>query len=155
MVVPTTTTTTPRAASIGARVVLTLLGAAGLVIAAFLDWTDGIRGLDLSWTALYKTEFVTTDTIYKSVGGLSILLGLLLIVSLAAFFGSLTRLVAALGIVMFVLFAIEIYRDSATHDIQVGAWVALAGSLVALIGGFMPVQRTAAVAGPVVETEEP
>ena len=101
MVVPTTTTTSPPATYIGARVVLTLLGAAGLVIAAFFEWTDGIKGLDLSWTALYKTEFVTTDTIYKTVGGLSILLGLFLIVSLAASFGSLTRLVAALGIVMF------------------------------------------------------
>jgi O-antigen ligase len=156
MVVPTTTTTAPPATYIGARVVLTLLGAAGLVIAAFLEWTDGIKGLDLSWTALYKTEFVTTDTIYKTVGGLSILLGLLLIVSLAALFGSLTRLVAALGIVMFVLFAIEIYRDSVSHDVQVGAWVSLGGSIVALIGGFVPARRTAAVAtGPIAETEEP
>ena len=147
MVVPTTTTTPP-ATFIGARVVLTLLGAAGLIVAAFLDWTDGIKGLDLSWNALYKTEFITTDTIYKTVGGLSVLLGLLLIVSLAALFGSFTRLVAALGIVMFVLFAIEIYRDTASHDIQAGAWVALGASIVALFGGFVPARRTVPVATP-------
>jgi hypothetical protein len=65
-------------------------------------------------------------------------------------------LLAALGIVMFVLFAIEIYRDSMSHDIQVGAWVSLGGSIVALIGGFVPARRTAAVAtGPIAETEEP
>jgi hypothetical protein len=143
MVVPATT----RPTNVAARVVFTLLGAAGLIIGAFLDWTDDIGGLDLSWRALYKTEFVTTDTIYKTVGGLSILLGLLLVVSLASWFGSFTRLIGALGIVMFVLFAIEIYRDSASHDIQIGAWLALAGSVLAVIGGFIrPVTTTTAVA---------
>jgi O-antigen ligase len=154
MVVPTTT---PRstAAGIGARVIFTLLGAAGLVVAAFLDWTEDIKGLDLRWNALYETEFQTTDTIYKTVGGLSILLGLLLLISLATLFGGFTRLIAALGIVMFVLFAIQIYRDSASHDIQIGAWLALGGSVVALIGGFVPARRAVPVATGVDTTAEP
>lgn len=140
------TTTGRQTANVGARAVLTLLGAAGLIIAAFLNWTDDIDGLDLSWEALYRTEFVTSDDVYSTVGGLSILLGLLLIVSLASWFGGLTRLVGALGIVMFVLFVIEVYRDSESHDIQLGAWVALAGSIIAIIGGFVPVRRTTVVA---------
>jgi hypothetical protein len=133
MVVPTTT----RSTNVGARVVLALLGAAGLMVAAFLNWTDDIRGLDLSWQALYRTEFVTADNIYKTVGGLSILLGLLLVVSLSSWFGSFTRLIGGLGIVMFALFAIELYRDGQSHDVQLGAWMALVASVLAVIGGFV------------------
>jgi hypothetical protein len=154
MVVPTSTTTRS-AAAVGTRVALGVLGAAGLVAAAFLDWTDDIQGLDLRWNALYKTVFVTTDTAYKSIGGLSIVLGLLLVVSLLTRLGSLTGLIALLGIAMFVLFVIEIYRDSVSHDIQIGAWVALGGSVLGLIGALVPTRRKAPVATGVDTTAVP
>ena len=57
---------------------------------------------------------------------------------LAARSGWLTRLAGALGIAGFVLFAIEIYRaNMSASNIGAGAWVALAGSVVTLIAGFM------------------
>ena len=43
-----------------------------------------------------------------------------------------------MGIAGFVLFMVQVYRaDLTAADVQAGAWVALAGAVVALIGGFL------------------
>ena len=55
--------------------------------------------------------------------------------------GWLTRIAGALGIVGFVLVAIELFRANGGQALQAGAWVALAGSVVALIGGFFGTRR--------------
>jgi hypothetical protein len=56
------------------------------------------------------------------------------------------------GIAGFVLFLVQVYRaDLTAADVQAGAWVALAGALVALIGGFLgtrPAVVTPAPAAP-------
>lgn len=118
------------------RLLLTLVGGAAVIIAAFLDWTRGIAGSDLTNHSLVQTQFYAQNDIVKSVGGISILLGLIALVGLVDRTGWLTRLAGALGIVMFVLFAIEVYR-SVQHSVQVGGWLALGGSIVLVLAGFL------------------
>jgi hypothetical protein len=55
--------------------------------------------------------------------------------------GWLTRLAGALAIVMFVLFAVEVYRSS-QHSLQAGAWLALAGGIVLVLGGSLTAHAT-------------
>ena len=120
------------------RIILTLVGAAGLIIGAFMDWLKGTTGVDMDIRAFWQTTFSKqSSTFVETVGFVMIVLGLLAIVGLAPRSGWLTRFAGALGIVGFVLFLIEVYRANQTvADVQVGAWVALAGGVVALIGGF-------------------
>jgi hypothetical protein len=132
------------------RGVLTLIGAAGMIVGAFMDWTGGRSGVNLGIRSLWTTEFSTSGASFvATVGFAFIVLGLLAIVGLAPATGWLTRLAGALGIAGFVLFAIEIYRANLTaSDIQAGAWVALAGSVVALVGGFLGGHRAVVAAAP-------
>ena len=122
---------------IGLRVILTLLGALGLIVSAFLPWLDGVGGLELPLRALIETTFTETSSTFTTVGFAAIVLGLLAVVGLAARFGGLTRAAGALGIVMVILFAIQVYRETGSVEMREGAWVALGGAIVAVIGGFM------------------
>ncbi len=118
-----------------ARLLLTLVGGAALIVGAFLDWTRSVTGDKLTNHALVKTEFFTQSDIVKTAGGIAVLIGLIGLLGLVDRTGWLTRLAGALGIVLFVLFAIEVYRSS-QHQVQTGAWVALGGAVVLVIAGF-------------------
>jgi hypothetical protein len=83
----------------------------------------------------------------RTVGFGAIVLGLLALLGLAFRSGWLTRLAGALGIVGFVLVAIELYRANGGQAFQFGAWLALVGGIVALIGGFFGT-RTVVTAAP-------
>ncbi len=135
------------------RILLTLAGAAGLIVGAFLTWLANrtTAGVDLSARVYFSTSFAGHPAFYRSAGAGMIVLGLVAIVGLAPRSGWLTRLAGALGIVGFVLFVIELVRApgfSMPGDIGAGAWLCLAGAAVALIGGFfgtrMRVVQTAA-----------
>ena len=129
-------------ASILARVVLTLLGAAGLVIGGLLVWVrPGSRvGTEIPVRFLWSTTASDTTAFLQTVGFVAVVIGLLAIIGLAFRSGWLTRMAGALGIVEFVLFAITISRadgSSFPDAVGVGAWLALAGGIVALIGGLL------------------
>ncbi len=69
-----------------------------------------------------------------------IVLGIVAILGLAPRTGWFTRLAGAVGLAGFVLFLVQVYRTREPFDaadLQLGAWLALAGSLLALIGGFL------------------
>ncbi|MGH2556427.1 MAG: sugar:proton symporter [Actinomycetota bacterium] len=136
-------------AGLGVRMLLTLVGAAGLIVGAFLDWIEGAAGVDLDIRAFWQTTFDTdTSTFVETVGFVMIVLGLLAIVGMAPRSGWLTRFAGALGIAGFVLFLIEVYRaDQTVADVQAGAWVALVGGVVALIGGFFGTRAAVTPAG--------
>jgi hypothetical protein len=143
-------------AAFGVRVLLTLAGAAGLIIGGFMDWIRDTSAVDVRVSALWDTpESFETRTFVATVGFVTIVLGLLAVLGLAARSGWLTRVAGALGLVVFILFLIQVYRaDQDVGVIQAGAWVVLAGSILALVGGFFG-SRTAVVSSPpgtVVET---
>src|SRR3989442_15140249 len=124
--------------SLAARIVLTFAGAAGLIVGAFLHWIRGISGVDLTGRAFIQTTFRDARTFVVTAGFAMIVVGLVAILGLAPRSGWLTRLAGAVGIAGFVLFMVQVYRAHLTAaDVQAGAWVALAGAVVALIGGFL------------------
>jgi hypothetical protein len=137
--------TTPTRSTAGTvmRIVLTLVGAAMMVFGAFLPWLRDVLGTDLSWKAFYSTDLRHAHTFVESVGFVFIVLALLGIVGLAAWTGGLGRLAGALGMAGFVLFAIQVFRASGQNiegldtRIEIGAWLALAGSVIVLIAGFL------------------
>jgi hypothetical protein len=120
------------------RVILTLIGAALLIVGAMLDWVNGIAGTSLSWEAYYRTTLSGGSRFITSAGAIVIGIAILGLIGLATRGGWLVRLAGALGIVAFVLFLIEAIRAdvvNAVDDLQVGMWLILAGGVVTVIGG--------------------
>jgi hypothetical protein len=130
------------------RMVLTILGAGAMIIGSFLTWVlntvnGSIVGTELPIRSFYRPVFdVTASSFVTSAGAVMILLGLLALLGMAGRGGWLTRIAGALGVIALVLVAIQMNRAglSLPGDIGVGMWVALVGSLVALVGGFFTVQ---------------
>jgi hypothetical protein len=137
------TTTRTHWASIVGRMVLSLLGAGCLVVGGLLAWIStgaGTAGTKIDVRFLWDTSAGTTNTFVRTVGFVAIALGLLAVVGLAFRSGWLTRIAGALGIVQFVLFAITVSRAPGLTfpgSVGVGAWLALAGGVIALAGGFL------------------
>lgn len=127
---------------LGTRVILTLVGAAALIVGAFLDWTSSVLGTHLSNRAFWGTTLVRSENFPMTAGFVAIVLGLVAVVGLAFSEGWLTRLAGAVGIVAFALFAIQIYRTQGSETIGAGAWIALAGAFVVLMAGFFGVRET-------------
>jgi hypothetical protein len=145
----------------GARLVLTLVGAAGIIVSAFLNWIRGIDGVNLDIRTLWQSNVgQTTNTFVETVGFAAIVVGLVVILGLAPRSGWLTRFAGAVGVAGFVLFLIQVYRIQGENldvrDVQVGGWLLLAGSVVALIGGFFGTRTgVVAPAAPAAVVEEP
>lgn len=137
-------TTRMRPGGMVARVILTLLGAAGMIYGAFLDWllesTNASRGIDANWTIFFSTNPGDAPNIWSSAGFVIIVLGILAVIGLAFRTGWLTSLAGALAVAAMVLLGITFYRvtdlDLGIQDFGVGAWLIVAGGLLALIGGF-------------------
>src|SRR5438105_9322983 len=134
--------------SLAARILLTLLGTAGMIVGAFLVWLRSpldANGTQINARILWDTNAHTTSNFVVTVGFVMIVLGLLAILGLAFRSGWLTRLAGALGIVAWILFLITIARSHTMHfpgSMGIGAWIALIGSVLALIGGFFGVRVT-------------
>jgi hypothetical protein len=134
------------------RIILSLAGAAGLVISAFMDWARGNPANDISIRGLWSTQFGHAGNNWlTTIAAVVIALGLIAIVGLAPRTGVLTSLAGALGIAALVMFLVQLYRaDLTVSDLDPGAWVALAGSILALIGGFFGSRSTVVAGGPTV-----
>jgi hypothetical protein len=144
---------TPRTwswAGLAVRIVLTLVGAAGMVISVFMNWAQGNAASDISVRALWSTRFSHQGNDWlTALAAVMIAVALIAIVGLAPRTGVLTSLAGALGIAVFVLFLVQLYRANFTvSDLDPGAWIALAGSTVALIGGFFGARQSVVVTGP-------
>ena len=124
----------------GQSMLLTLAGATGFIISAFLEWIrpDGLAGADLSYRAFFDTGFGTEAPFFRSAGFAMILVGLVAILGLVGRSGWITRLSGAMGIIAFALFAITMYRAGAElpESLGVGTWVMLGSGLIAMFGGF-------------------
>jgi hypothetical protein len=134
------------------RLVLTLVGAAGMVISSFMDWAQGRAATDISVKGLWTSHFAHTGNNWlTTLSVVMVALGLIAIVGLAPRSGWLTSLAGALGVAVFVLFVVQIYRaDLTVSDLDPGAWVALAGSVVALVGGFVGTRTVVVTSRPTV-----
>jgi hypothetical protein len=123
------------------RLILTIAGAAAMILGAFLEWVNGHDGVDLAFRAYYRPVFANSAFL-MSAGAVMILLGLIALVGLADWGGSLSRIAGALGIVAFVLILISMGRVAGMelpNDIGEGLVWSVAGSIVVLIGGFVSV----------------
>jgi hypothetical protein len=129
------------------RMVLTIVGAAAMIVGALMAWIlnaagGSVVGTELPLRSFYRPVFAGGSAFMTSPGAVMILLGLLAILGMAGLGGWLTRIAGALGIVALVLVTIEMSRAGLAlpNDIGPGMWVALAGSVVALVGGFFSVK---------------
>lgn len=123
------------------RIALVAVGAAGMIVGAFLEWVNGIHGIDLSNRVFFTTHIGTTGTFLASAGAVAIAIGLVAMIGLAPIGGWLVRLAGIAGIIGFVLSVISMARVgsfSLPQDIGIGLWLVLVGSVVTLIAGFVP-----------------
>jgi hypothetical protein len=140
--------TTRSTSGLVGRALLTLVGAAGLVIGAFLDWWKGTAGTDLTNHVFWQQSFGSTGDFVQTAGFVSIVLGLLAVIGLAAGSGMVTRLAGVLAIAAAVLFGIEVFRaENGLDSVRIGAWMLLAGGVVTLIAGFLGTRPIVVAAG--------
>jgi len=142
----------------GARLVLTLVGAGALVVSAFMNWIRDVDGVNLNIRSLWQDNAIQlkTGSFVETVGFAVIVLGLVAIVGLAARSGWLSRLAGAVAVAGFVLFAIQVYRANlGVGDIQVGGWLTLIGGVVVLAGGFLGTRTVVTPAATTAVVEEP
>jgi len=132
------------------RILLTLAGAAAMVVSAFMDWARGQAANDISVRGLYSTKFGHSGNNWiTTLAFVMVALAVLAIVGLAPRTGWLTSLAGALAIAVFVLLLVQLYRaDQSVNDLDPGAWVALGGGVVALIGGFFGARTIVVASGP-------
>ena len=149
----------PTGGGLMTRIVLSALGAAGMIIGAFLAWFSfaegdvppgvGLTGLDVSNSVFYSTDDPFGASFIGSAGLAAIILGVLALLGMAFRTGWLTSLAGALGIIAFVLVLITLYRvpdgGFTVSNVGIGLWVVLAGGVLALIGGFFGARPTAVV----------
>jgi hypothetical protein len=141
----------PSGGGMAARILFTLLGAAGLIIGAFLAWfsfaedqavppTVGLNGVEVSNTVFYSTADPFGASLISSGGLITIILGGLALLGLAFRTGWLTTLAGVLGIVAFALVVITLYRVEEAGftitNVGLGLWIVLAGGVLSVIAGF-------------------
>jgi hypothetical protein len=120
-----------------ARLILGLLGAAGMIVGPFLDWADGVRGTEIEFRAFFSTEAGGQAGFAASAGFTLLVLGVIALIGLAFKSGWLTSLAAGLGLLACVLLVITVYRAGAgLGDLAVGFWVAAIGSVLALLASM-------------------
>ncbi len=127
-------TSTKSMGDMAGRVLLTLIGAAGLIVGAYMDWLRGVPATRLSLHVLYRHPFDQELHFPLTVGFVVLALAVLSIVGLATT-GWLTRLAGALAIVVFILLLIQLYIPKAMSLPGPGPWLVLAGGIVAAVGG--------------------
>jgi hypothetical protein len=143
---------TAPASAIGARLILTLVGAAAMIVGAFLEWVKQgeftVKGTKIGYTVFWDTDPSFEPSFLASAGFVMIVIGLITLLGIAMSTGWLSRLGAVLGLIAVALFVITLYRvadaELSIGNVGIGIWLILAGSILALVGGF--VQQRPAVA---------
>ncbi|HWC31794.1 MAG TPA: hypothetical protein VG709_01540 [Actinomycetota bacterium] len=138
----TAVTVAPAPGGVAARILLTILGAAGMIIGAFLSWFAGqnVRGVDFEFRVFYSTDVGGEAGFVASAGFILIILGLIALLGLAFRVGWLTSFAGALGLLAMVAFTVTLYRggegELGLGDVGIGAWICAIGSLITLIAGW-------------------
>ncbi len=131
----------PSHTGLATRIVLTLLGTAGLIVGSFSNVLDGTLGTDVPIRALWTTD-MTGATFVGSLGFAMIVVGLVAVVGMAMRTGWLTSLAGAVGIAGTILFLVQVYRaDNSFNAVNIGTWLWGLGALLCLVGGFFGARR--------------
>jgi len=149
----------PAMGSLASRILLSAAGAAALILGPFLAWlrVGDVTGIHLSNRAFFRPSALSGGaSLFASAGFVATVLGLLALLGLAFRTGWLTRLAGALGVIAFVLYGLTVFRASNVElqDIGLGAWITLAGAIVAVVGGFMGTARKVIVPEHTTEVRE-
>jgi hypothetical protein len=140
-----TTVTEGAGGGLAARLVLGIIGAAGMIIGPFLDWAEGVAGTQVQFQAFFSTEQTGEAGFAASAGFTVLVLGVIALVGLAFRSGWLTSLAAGLGVLAVVLIAITVYRaGGGLGDLAIGYWIAAVGSVLALLASMFGAGRRAA-----------
>lgn len=138
--VPAVVDVGPPAAGLALRVLLTLVGAAGMILGPFLTWLArgevSAAGTEIHLRALFFGD-LSRAGLFRSAGLVVIVIGLLAVLGLALRRGWLTVLAGVLAMAAFAVMVIQEYRaDGGIGNVRLGLWFVLAGGVAALIGGF-------------------
>jgi hypothetical protein len=124
------------------RLILGILGAAGMIVGAFLAWVGDVPGTEIEFRLFFSTEAQGNAGFAVSAGFALIVLGVLALVGLAFRSGWLTSLAAGLGVLAMVLIAITAYRAGGNlGDLEIGYWIAAIGSILALVASMFGAGR--------------
>lgn len=129
----------PAPGGVAGRILLTLLGAAGMIVGAFVPWIRGSEttGVDRQFSVFFSTGAGESGFI-TSAGFVLIVLAVLALLGLAFRVGWLTSLAGALGLLAMVLFVITVLRSGGgIGDLSFGTWLSVVGSILALIAGIL------------------
>lgn len=130
-----------------ARLVFTVLGIAALLIGAVLNWEAKLAGNKLTLRSLIQDDFTTRSDVLRTVGAVSALIAVVALLSLLDRSGWLTRLAGLAAVVVFVMFAVQVFRHegqnfTATyHALRPGAWFELGAGVLLLLGGLIRYRR--------------
>jgi hypothetical protein len=136
-----TTRTRPSYGGLAARIVLTLLGAAGLIVGSFMNVVDNTAGTNVPVQSLWTTD-LSGSAFITSLGFAMIVVALVAIVGMALRTGALTSLAGAVGVAATILFLVSVNRaDGNLNGVDAGTWMWGIGALLCLIGGFFGARR--------------
>jgi hypothetical protein len=130
-----------------ARLVFTVLGIAALLIGAVLNWEAKLAGNKLTLRSLIQDDFTTRTDVLRTVGAISALIAIVALLGLLDRSGWLTRLAGILAVVVFVMFAVQVYRHNgenfaaAYRALRPGAWCQLGAGALLLLGGLIRYRR--------------
>ncbi len=151
----------PSGGGLMTRIILSVLGAAGMIVGAFLPWfafdpnqvppTVGLAGTEISNRVFYSTDNPFEVSFVESAGLVAIVVGILALLGMALRTGWLTSVAGVLGMVAFALVLITLYRVPESGfdltNVGIGLWIVLAGGVLALIGGFFGARPRATASG--------
>jgi hypothetical protein len=123
------------------RIVLTLLGAAGLILGSFMNVVNDTAGTNVPVQSLWTTDLSGSQFV-SSLGFAMIVVALVAVVGMALRTGVLTSLAGAVAIAATILFLVQVNRaDGNLNGIDAGMWLWGIGGLLCLIGGFFGPRR--------------
>src|SRR5439155_26684179 len=100
-----TTRARPSYAGLAARIILTLLGAAGLIVGSFLNVQGGILGTETPIRVLWTTE-LSGGVLVSSLGFAMIIVGMVAVIGMAFRGGWLTSFAGAVGLAGTIMFLV-------------------------------------------------
>jgi len=154
------------AGRIRSRLVFTVLGIAALLVGAVLNWEGDLAGNKLTLRSLIQNDFATRSDVLRTVGAASVLVAILALLGLLDRTGWLTRLAGFAAVLLFALFAVQVFRHygehfgTSYHALRPGAWCQLGAGVLLLLGGLIRYRRrsarpvTATTVAPEEEQEE-